>query len=1007
MESSSDTNFLSTQNTGTFESDYQCLKSVGHGGFGEVFKVRSKHDDHTYAVKIVRFDQLKYTNQLQLIKRELVSNAKLAHDNVVRYYHSWVEVSKDQNVDDVSSDGSITASGEGSTPDCEDAVAEKIAGTSDVSNHQRFRGKHTMHITEPFDYVLPPSKKENTETECMFLETSKSVTSATVAAAAKDDDNNNDDDDKDNDDDESEEDYDSNDSDYGDDDSLMVNNTEFDVSAKTKPQILYAIPNLEFLLADETMGKQTKDNEESSHETSGIYRNLAAGIGAVKNKPITADTETDVEDTDTCTDNSGDQEQEATADSPRYFELYIKMEFCDFILRDFIDDGKFVNNQTESWNFFRQIVRGLDYIHSQHIIHRDLNPKNVFVTHDNIVKIGDFGLSRIKVEEGSELAVHDDMTPRNDCRRSDASTSQLTGGIGTRWYSAPEVLYTTRKRYGPECDLFSLGLIFFEMCCCPIKTEQEKAEVFQPLRNDRTFPASFDDPELKSQRKIISGLLCLNPKERTTLKSLLNPAYGYLPPEPKEETHFKLMLQKILHKPKSELHSYMLEEMFSRKRTLGSASRDDIRTQLCDFSKATEVFKTAAEKQHAKRIALPLFLEVSEELCKDNNRFRERTSFLDFKGNPVMLPERSIIAFSQDLNHLKFRQNDRYYSTEIVYKENGWDQEIRGAPHLSFFSLTPKDHLLEIGRAAFILQETLLGAGRKVDEFVLYTSHKNIELGLLKLYGLEEIHEHLKIACGMWREPSFRSTFLTILLEKSSVTKNVPSFFLIPETLDKQSAKIKKILMKEKGKGKNKKHVKAILSTFGFLKNVRNVFLKFGITFSIKVDLFIENPASNLLESGIKLSLRSKNSGVPTAEGGHYEIKHKNPIQKGKGFLFLEIDSQKLRSGSTPSLQTEPDAIIVFNRSDQLELETTAYLIGVLSRDGLVVGEVDKRDTYLSPVCKYLITIKAEGRVVLQYQQDLKEQQVEMKSKTVVKHIRTRRNIEYSMHLCACPENPN
>lgn len=67
------------------------------------------------------------------------------------------------------------------------------------------------------------------------------------------------------------------------------------------------------------------------------------------------------------------------------------MEFCEQTLRDAIDNCKLAD-EDKTWSYFRQIVKGLDYIHRRGITHRDLNPRNIFVTSQDIVKIGDFGL---------------------------------------------------------------------------------------------------------------------------------------------------------------------------------------------------------------------------------------------------------------------------------------------------------------------------------------------------------------------------------------------------------------------------------------------------------------------------------------------------------------------------------------------------------------------------------------------------------------------------------------
>merc|ERR1719343_785756 len=44
--------------------------------------------------------------------------------------------------------------------------------------------------------------------------------------------------------------------------------------------------------------------------------------------------------------------------------------------------------------FAKQLMKGIREIHAVDMVHRDVKPQNLFVTHDDILKIGDFGLSR-------------------------------------------------------------------------------------------------------------------------------------------------------------------------------------------------------------------------------------------------------------------------------------------------------------------------------------------------------------------------------------------------------------------------------------------------------------------------------------------------------------------------------------------------------------------------------------------------------------------------------------
>lgn len=68
------------------------------------------------------------------------------------------------------------------------------------------------------------------------------------------------------------------------------------------------------------------------------------------------------------------------------------MEYCDTTLRKLIDDG-LAKDENRVWELFNQILDGVAYIHELKIIHRDLNPSNIFLDNNGNVKIGDFGLA--------------------------------------------------------------------------------------------------------------------------------------------------------------------------------------------------------------------------------------------------------------------------------------------------------------------------------------------------------------------------------------------------------------------------------------------------------------------------------------------------------------------------------------------------------------------------------------------------------------------------------------
>ena len=85
-----------------------------------------------------------------------------------------------------------------------------------------------------------------------------------------------------------------------------------------------------------------------------------------------------------------------------------------------------------------QILSGVDFLHSNRVIHRDLKPQNILVDRYDRLKIADFGLARIY-----------------DCKM------KLTTMVVTLWYRAPEVLLS--GSYATPVDIWSCACIFAEL----------------------------------------------------------------------------------------------------------------------------------------------------------------------------------------------------------------------------------------------------------------------------------------------------------------------------------------------------------------------------------------------------------------------------------------------------------------------------------------------------------------------------------------------------------------
>ncbi|CAB3228730.1 unnamed protein product [Arctia plantaginis] len=91
--------------------------------------------------------------------------------------------------------------------------------------------------------------------------------------------------------------------------------------------------------------------------------------------------------------------------------------------------------------FLYQILRGLKYLHSARILHRDIKPGNLLVNSNCVLKICDFGLARVEEPDASK---------------------NMTQEVVTQYYRAPEILMGA-NHYTAAVDVWSVGCIFGEL----------------------------------------------------------------------------------------------------------------------------------------------------------------------------------------------------------------------------------------------------------------------------------------------------------------------------------------------------------------------------------------------------------------------------------------------------------------------------------------------------------------------------------------------------------------
>ncbi|XP_073990600.1 eIF-2-alpha kinase GCN2-like isoform X2 [Rhodnius prolixus] len=249
--------------------------------------------------------------------------------------------------------------------------------------------------------------------------------------------------------------------------------------------------------------------------------------------------------------------------------MYIQMELCEkSTLRIAIDEGLFVEVE-RVWRLFREVVEGLCHIHQQGIIHRDLKPVNIFIDHDDHVKIGDFGLATTIIRQRhTAVGVPDNLDVTNN---SGTPSSQLgkdishTGQVGTAFYVAPELSHTNRKtQYNQKVDTYSLGIIFFEMCHPPVATSMERCKIMKDIRQvNPVFPSDFPHSPSSHQAHLIRWMLDHDVKSRPSSQEVLQ--CDIVPPPQLEEAEVKEMVRRTLSNPQSKDYKFLIASCFNQQ----------------------------------------------------------------------------------------------------------------------------------------------------------------------------------------------------------------------------------------------------------------------------------------------------------------------------------------------------------------------------------------------------------------------------------------------------------
>uniref|UniRef100_A0A182SWQ0 non-specific serine/threonine protein kinase n=1 Tax=Anopheles maculatus TaxID=74869 RepID=A0A182SWQ0_9DIPT len=210
-----------------------------------------------------------------------------------------------------------------------------------------------------------------------------------------------------------------------------------------------------------------------------------------------------------------DQSKTNSAQSNKIY-LYIQMQLCHKqSLKEWLCLNGFPARRDKIVPIFEQIVAGVEYVHLKGLIHRDLKPSNIFFSLDGRIKIGDFGL----VTDSSDLQY--DSENNMPTMVPDRHTRQ----VGTQLYMSPEQLKGLPYDY--KVDIYSLGLILFELLVS-FGTEMERICTLKSVRKSK-FPDQFEEQHQR-EYKLLTLMLSESPNKRpTTFGIKAHPPFKRIP----------------------------------------------------------------------------------------------------------------------------------------------------------------------------------------------------------------------------------------------------------------------------------------------------------------------------------------------------------------------------------------------------------------------------------------------------------------------------------------------
>jgi len=218
----------------------------------------------------------------------------------------------------------------------------------------------------------------------------------------------------------------------------------------------------------------------------------------------------------------------AKVDHPNICKIYEvgEVDGCPFIamsyikgqtLSSYITEGKRPNDRRCA-RFIRKVARALATAHAGSIVHRDLKPENIMVVNEREPVVMDFGLAR-QIE-------------------NDPSLTESGMILGTPAYMSPEQIDGTRESVGTQSDIYSLGVVMYELLSGQIPFRGNLASVLYKITHEDPVPLQRLRPDIRpALAKICEKMMRRNPARRyQTMQEAIADLDAFISSEPEKAT---------------------------------------------------------------------------------------------------------------------------------------------------------------------------------------------------------------------------------------------------------------------------------------------------------------------------------------------------------------------------------------------------------------------------------------------------------------------------------------